>query len=86
MTPQRVGHKDQLVDCEYFTLDHAHSDSALTVGKAGECRVVVCLDGEGTVGGEPMVQGDVVLLPASLGTVAVVPNGSMRLLECGIRA
>ncbi len=85
VTPKRVGDRDNLVDCEYFTLDHTHSDTPLTVGAAGQCRVVVCIQGSGTVGGEPMAQGDVILLPASLGAVEVVPNGSIRLLECGIR-
>ena len=86
VTPQRVGDRDNLVDCEYFTLDHTHCDTPLTVGAVGQCRVVVCIQGSGTVGGEPIAQGEVILLPASVGTVQVVPSGSIRLLECGIGA
>ncbi len=81
---QRVGARDALVACPYFTLHHHRGDTPMTVGAAGECRVVVAILGRGTLAGEPFEIGDVVLLPASLGPVPVVPDGPLRFLEIGL--
>lgn len=83
-TPVRDGERDRLVQCGYFSLHRTTSERRFTVGKAGECRVVVCIHGGGTIGGERVEAGDVLLLPAALGEVSAVPNGTMRVLECGI--
>jgi mannose-6-phosphate isomerase len=84
MAPQRDGERDRLVNCQYFSLHHQHSDRPMTVGAAGECRAVVCIQGAGWVSNERMERGDVLLLPAAVGAVTAVPDGKMRLLECGI--
>ena len=78
------GDRHELVDCPYFTLHHWHGDKPVTVGRAGACRVVVAIQGSGTLAGEPFQIGDLVLLPASLGPVPVVPHGALRLLEIGL--
>ena len=72
------------VRCRYFTLDERSGDMPMSVGAAGECRVVACVEGQGTVGGVAVRAGGLVLLPASVGKVEVVPRGPMRLLECGL--
>jgi mannose-6-phosphate isomerase len=81
---KRAGGRDELVACPYFTLHHHSGDNPVTVGAAGECRVVVAIGGSGTLAGEPFEIGDVVLLPASLGPVPVVPDGTLRFLEIGL--
>ena len=86
VTSKRVGDRDELVACRYFTLHHRHGDSTVTAGAAGECRVAVGIGGRGTLDGEPFETGDVVLLPASLGPVRVVPDGPLRFLEIGLGA
>jgi mannose-6-phosphate isomerase len=86
VTPRRVGDRDRLVDCRYFTLDHLNGDTPVSVGAAGECRVVVCLQGTGRIGDTPLRAGSVVLLPAALGEVKVVPAGKLRVLEIAIGA
>ena len=70
---------ERLVDCPHFEL-HRHVGPD-RVGAAGRCTAVVCVDGAGSVGGEPVGWGDAVLLPAALGPVAV--EGDVTLLECG---
>jgi mannose-6-phosphate isomerase len=84
ITPVRDGHRDQLVKCPYFSLHHQHSDRPMTVGAAGECRVVVCIQGAGQIAGERMEMGDLVLLPAAVGAVVATPEVEMGLLECGL--
>jgi mannose-6-phosphate isomerase len=84
VVPTRVDDADRLVDCRYFSVDHKHGDRPMSVGKAGECRVVVCLGGEGRVGDVAVRAGTLVLIPAVVGAVAAVPAGSLRLLECSL--
>ena len=84
VTARPDGDRRELVACPYFTLHHWHGDTPVTVGRAGECRVVVAIQGSGTLAGEPFQIGDLVLLPAGLGPVPVAPEGSLRLLEIGL--
>ena len=83
---KRVGGRDELVACPYFALNHHRADIPVTVGEPGECRVAVAIQGRGTLAGEPFEIGDVVLLPACLGPVRVVPDGPLRFLEIGLGA
>lgn len=83
VTPTRDGEWDVLVDCEYFTLRHRNSTKPLTVNTK-TAKAVVCIQGEGTVSGEPVKMGDTVLIPAALGRYDLVPNGELRVLECGV--
>lgn len=76
--------RENLVDCEYFALDRLTFDSPTRLGRPGECRVVVVTAGQGTLGGELVGFGDVVLLPASVGAFELVPDGPMTVLECGL--
>lgn len=84
VTPKRVGNADRVAECRYFTVDHRHSDRPMTVGAAAECRVVVCLHGEGRVGEIAVRVGTTVLIPASTGVVEVMPRGNLRLLEIAL--
>ena len=81
---RRVGDRDELVSCPYFTMHHRNGATPVTVGEAGAWRVVVAIQGRGTLAGDRFEIGDVVLLPACLGPVPVVPEGPLRFLEIGL--
>jgi mannose-6-phosphate isomerase len=80
--------RGELVGCRYFTLDRHHAARPFPVGAAGQCRAVVCVDGQGVLpwGGReyPIRTGDVVLLPAAVGEVWCRPDGGISVLECGL--
>jgi mannose-6-phosphate isomerase len=83
VVPVRRGDWDVLVECPFFTLRHANRTESLTVPADG-ARAVVCIQGHGTLDGEPMKPGDTVLVPACLGGYDLAPDGPMRVLECGV--
>ena len=76
--------REELVNCEYFTLHRRTSGQRFTVGAAGECRIVVVVDGSGTIESDTIQPGDVLLIPAEVGECAILPAGHVTLLECGI--
>lgn len=85
VTPVRESEvRERLVACEYFTLHRIISATPMRVGERGTCKVLVCTNGSGTLGTEPIHEGDAVLLPATLGEQLWTPHGNATLLECGI--
>jgi mannose-6-phosphate isomerase len=81
-TPVR---RERLVDCEHFRLRRLRGETPFTVGAVGAPRVLVCIDGAGQLehgtGVDAVRKGDVLLLPAVVGTCAFRPRGSVNLLE-----
>ncbi len=77
--------RERLFHCEHFSLWRHRGDSPFTVGLANSPRVLVCLDGDGHLnhkGADYAVRkGDVLLLPAVVGTCAFRPCGAVNLLE-----
>jgi len=59
-----------------------------TVGAAGVPRVLVCVEGEGQVEHDGVAyaagKGDVVVLPAVVGTCAFRPRSTVNLLEIAL--
>ena len=84
VVPQPVGDRHELVSCPHFALHRRGGDRPMSAGEPGRCRVVVAVDGRGTLAGETFRTGDVVLLPASLGAVRIVPDGPLQFLEIGL--
>ena len=84
VVPRSVGDRHELVACPHFTLHRRGGDKPMSAGEPGRCRVVVAVEGRGSIAGEPFRTGDVVLLPASLGTVRIVPDGPLQFLEIGL--
>ena len=80
--------RESLVKCRYFTLDRVHDSVPFPVGIPGACRVVVVIEGKVVVhhadDAVPLGTGDVVLLPAALGSCKCVPDGQATILECGV--
>jgi mannose-6-phosphate isomerase len=76
--------RERLAACRYFTLHRVITDKPVSVGAAGRCTAAVCVAGRGTLGGEAIAAGDVVLLPAAVGAAELVPAGRVTVLECGL--
>ena len=69
-----------LVSCKYFTTSVCDLTKPFTVELPDSFMVVMCISGSGTVAGEPVRQGDTVLVPACMGSVSLVPDGQMKVL------
>lgn len=64
-----------LANCKYFRVEHYTGPVTLTT-REGFVHVL-CLSGEGTVGGEPMQKGDSYFLPAGMESVEVTGNAEI---------
>jgi len=82
--------REGLVSCRYFSLERRTSRVPFRLGRAGECRAVVCIGGSGVIDWKGkhyrLNTGDVVLLPAVVGEVACRPDCELVVLECGLPA
>jgi mannose-6-phosphate isomerase len=76
--------RQRLFDCAYFRVWRLRGETPFTVGAPQSPRVLVCVEGSGIVGLVPVVRGDVVLLPAALGTCTFEPSGEVTVLEIEI--
>jgi len=80
--------RERLVDCEYFRLWRCHAREPMQVGMKDECRILAPIAGAGTVDWDerkfPIRVGDVLMLPAEVGSCRFVPNGVVTLLEVGL--
>jgi mannose-6-phosphate isomerase len=77
-----------LIQNEHFQLCRITGAYPFLVGKADEPRVLICIDGGGDLEYSsdiyPVKKGEVILLPASVGSCPVVPNGKISLLELAL--
>ncbi len=80
--------RERLFECEHFELWRFGAESPFGVGAARTPRVLVCLAGDGNVEHDgsnyAIGKGDVMLLPAVIGTCACRPRGAMSLLEIAL--
>jgi mannose-6-phosphate isomerase len=80
--------KEAFFECDHFGLWRFDGSSSFTVGKANTPRVLVCLDGEGHLeyaGADyAFRKGDVLLLPAVVGTCPCRPNGRVSMIEISL--
>lgn len=64
-----------LADCRYFRVEHRRVSGEDTISVPDDTFLsVLCLDGEGSLGGEPICRGDSYLLPCGLEKVTVTGN------------
>lgn len=67
----------RLVACDKFIMDRIEMRAARMVGESARCHILLVLEGEVRVAGDPSQQalkaGETVLLPASVGPVEVSP-------------
>ena len=85
--PQPAAQKEieRLVTGDQFTIDRWRFDQPLPVGGDGKCHLLSTLRGAveipGDVPGKPLLRGEVLLLPACLGSVMVTPKETSTLLD-----
>lgn len=80
--------RERLFHCEHFGVTRISGQLPFMVGAAGMLRALVCLAGAGHLehGGTPyaFARGQVLLLPAVVGTCCFRPNGAVTLLEISL--
>ena len=81
-------HRERLVQCDYFGVCRVCGESPFTTGSLKTCSVLVCIKGKGELehaGASYLFnKGDVLLLPAVVGTSFCRPNGVVTLLEVSL--
>ncbi|HEA22022.1 MAG TPA: mannose-6-phosphate isomerase [Pricia antarctica] len=82
--------KEQLIHCPQFVVWRTRSTRPFLVGRSGELRILVCIDGKANLKNHtndyPFHTGEVILLPANLGTCSIEPIEKATVLEIGIPA
>lgn len=80
--------RERLFDCEHFELWRFCTELPFGVGAERTPRALVCLAGEGQVAHDgadyAIGRGDVLLLPAEVGTCLCRPSGAISLLEISL--
>jgi mannose-6-phosphate isomerase len=80
--------RERLFHCEHFSLWRLRGEAPFTVGAAGTPRVLVGIDGWGQLEHDgtnyAIGKGDVILLPAVVGTCAYRPRGGVIVLEVAL--
>ncbi len=80
--------REQLFDCEHFALRRLRAETVFPVGAPGALRILVCTSGDGNVehnGSDyGFRRGDVLLLPAVVGSCVCRPNTSVTVLEISL--
>ena len=80
--------RESLIQCQQFGVVRVQGHEPFSVGAQGIPRVLVCLCGSGyldAAGQEyPFRKGDVILLPAAIGTCCCRPRGPVCMLEISL--
>jgi mannose-6-phosphate isomerase len=80
--------RERIFDCEHFVLWRLCTESPFTVGAPGSPRVLVCVEGDGELEHKGVKydigKGDVMLLPAVVGTCCFSPHGQATVLEVSL--
>lgn len=80
--------REELFNNEHFVLERIRTVLKFDIETGNEPRILVCTHGAAQVKYEknayPVNRGDVVLLPASVASVTVLPQGELTLLEATI--
>ena len=80
--------RERLFDSEHFRLWRITGQTPFTVGAAGAPRLVVCTEGEGVVehgaGRYHLGRGDVMFIPAAVGSCKFHPGNPVSLLEVAL--
>ena len=79
---------EKLINCDHFGVWRISGEFPFVVGATGTCRVLVGIGGRGEIEhagiNYPFSEGDVLLLPASVGECRCQPNGTVTLLEISL--
>ena len=76
---------ERLVTGDHFTIDRWKFERPLQAGGDGKCHLLSAIAGEVAISGDPrgkpLMRGEVLLLPASMGEVTVTPTSTATLLD-----
>ncbi|MCX6258049.1 MAG: class I mannose-6-phosphate isomerase [Bacteroidia bacterium] len=79
---------ERLFQCEHFGLWRFSGESQFTVGAAGKPRVLVCITGNGQLEHKginyDICKGEVIVIPAVVGTCLCRPHGDIIILEISL--
>jgi mannose-6-phosphate isomerase len=79
---------ERLINCDHFGVWRINSEFPFIAGATGTCRVLVGIGGRGEFEpagiNYPFSEGDVMLLPASVGECRCQPNGTVTVLEISL--
>lgn len=77
--------RERVFDCSHFRMWRIRSHSPFAVGSDHSVRIAVCVEGGGSLhSGDvayPMMQGDVMMIPAAVGSCTFRPDGIAEVLE-----
>jgi mannose-6-phosphate isomerase len=80
--------REEYFNNSHFRLWRLQGAAPFEVGAAGEPRILVCVDGAGSVeydsADHPMARGAVTLLPAAVGVCRFRPDGVVTVLEIAV--
>jgi mannose-6-phosphate isomerase len=80
--------RERLFQCEHFWLWRLQGEAPFTVGASRTPRLLVCIGGEGQLehsgASYAVAKGDVLLLPAVVGSCVYRPSGAVNLLEIAL--
>jgi mannose-6-phosphate isomerase len=86
--PTGARSRERLIECSHFHMTRVVSAVPFDVGAMDVPRILVCVDGGGTIEFDGadfgMEKGDVILLPAAVGACRFRPDNPVTLLEIGI--
>src|SRR5262249_24403102 len=84
---QESATREQVFACPYFRLWRIRSQGRFRVGAAGECRMVIALEGEAELQyrgqNYPLKRGSLLLLPAEVGPCESELGKDAVILEAG---
>jgi len=70
--------------CDYFKVVKFDTTSEVTLSADSSFIHVLCLDGEGSIDGEPIKKGDSYFIPAGTGKVSVVANARLSFIASSV--
>jgi mannose-6-phosphate isomerase len=72
------------VECEYFSVDEIRADAQAVLSTGSRERLFICIEGSGTIAGEPYRAGEVWRLDANAEECDLRPAAPSRFLRAGV--
>jgi mannose-6-phosphate isomerase len=80
--------REKIFDSDKFSLWRLTGKSVFTVGRKAAPRILVCIDGKGKIEDDnekyTLNKGEVMLLPAVVGSCRFLPEGEVTVLEIAL--
>jgi mannose-6-phosphate isomerase len=72
------------VECAYFSVDEIRADAPAVLSAGSREKLLICVEGSGTIAGEPYRAGEVWLLDANAEECDLRPAAPSRFLRAGV--